>query len=95
MSLFHFITFFINFTLWDSSTPGRIQYGLSILPNVAMNQCIKQIFWFNLSTSRGAKWDTIYIVHEQYSLLYGLLMMLFNVVFYALLGMYLDQVVPS
>lgn len=95
MSLFHFITFFINFTLWDSSTPGRIQYGLSILPNVAMNQCIKQIFWFNLSTSRGAKWDTIHIVHEQYSLLYGLLMMLFNVVFYALLGMYLDQVVPS
>ena len=94
-TLFHFITFFITFTLWDRSTPASIQYGLSILPNVAMNQCIKQIFWFNLSTSRGAKWNTIYIVYEDYSLLYGLGMMLFDLVFYALLGMYLDQVVPS
>jgi hypothetical protein len=55
----------------------------------------KQIFFYNQNTADGLRWSTLNITYQNYSFLGGLLMMIFDVVFWGLLGMYLDQVVPS
>ena len=60
-----------------------------------MNQIVKQIFFYNYSTAEGLTFNTGSMTYQGYSFRGGILMMLFNVVFWALLGIYLDQVVPS
>lgn len=68
---------------------------MSIFPNVCMNQCIKQIFFYNFNTSDGLNFSSMGVVYQGYSFSGGLLMLLFNLVFWVSLGLYCDQVVPS
>ena len=56
---------------------------------------IKQVFFYNYQTADGLTLDTGAIVYQGYSFKNGLLIMTGNVVFYTILGLYLDQIVPS
>ena len=94
-TLFHFITYYLSFILQDPLTPSGLQYGMSIFPNVCMNQCIKQIFFYNFNTSDGLNFSSFSVVYQGYSFIGGLGMLLFNLVFWICLGLYCDQVVPS
>ena len=68
---------------------------MSIFPNICMNQIVKQIFFYNYNTAEGLTFNTGSLDYQGYSFRGGIFMMMFNVVFWALLGIYLDQVVPS
>ena len=48
--LFSFISYYISFVISDPSAPSGLQYGLSVLPNICMNQIVKQIFFYNFQT---------------------------------------------
>ena len=89
-TLFHIVSYYISFTLWDGQSREWIQLLLSIFPNTCMSQSIKQFFWQNFNTKEGAKWDQAYIGFQGYSLMNGLIMMSVDFVFYLLLGIYLD-----
>jgi len=49
-TLFHIISYYLCFILQDPLTPSGLQYGMSVLPNVCMNQLVKQIFFYNFNT---------------------------------------------
>jgi len=78
------------FIIADPSTPSKVQYAMSILPNVCMAQLVKQIFFYNLNTGSGLTWSTMSIQYQNYSFKGGLLIMLANAVVYTVLGLYLD-----
>mmetsp|Transcript_30475 Transcript_30475/g.46694 ORF Transcript_30475/g.46694 Transcript_30475/m.46694 type:complete len:240 (+) Transcript_30475:862-1581(+) len=94
-TLFHIITFYLSYILQDPLTPSSLQYGMSVLPNICMNQLIKQVFFYNFNTSSGLAFSTMSIKYEGYSFRGGLLMMIFDVLFWTGLGLYFDQVIPS
>ena len=81
--------------LMDPSTSANMQYGLSILPNVCLGQILKQIFFYNYQTAEGLTFNTTNLIFEGYSFSYGMLIMLADVIIFGLLGVYLDQVIPS
>ena len=94
-TLFHIISYYMIFIIADPSTPSSAQFGMSILPNICMGQIVKQIFFYNLNTKEGLTWSTLDVKFQNYSFKGGLLMLLFDALFYGILGIYLDQVVPS
>ena len=94
-TLLHVISFYLSFLIMDPSTPSGAQYSMSILPNVCMNQIVKQIFFYDLNTRDGLTWSTLSIQYENFSFRGGLLMLFADVIFWGVLGLYLDQVVPS
>jgi len=51
--LLFWLSYFICKLVQDPSTSSGFQYGLSIFPNVCMNECVKLIFFYNLNTSSG------------------------------------------
>lgn len=94
-SLYHFITYLLTNFLTDPATPSFAQYAFSIFPNVCMNRCVKLIFFYNFNTASGLNFDNLTIDYQGYSFRNGLLIMAFNVLFWGLLGLYLDQVLGS
>ena len=94
-TLFHMISYFMSSILQDPKTPSGLQYGMSVLPNICMNQLVKQIFFYNYQTAKGLSFETGSIEYEGYSFKNGLLIMMGNVIFWGILGVYLDQIVPS
>jgi len=56
---------------------------------------VKQIFFYNYQTAEGLTFETGSMEYEGYSFKGGLLFMLGNVIFWGVLGIYLDQVIPS
>jgi ATP-binding cassette subfamily A (ABC1) protein 3 len=90
-----FITYALRDTVSDPNTPAATQYLLSIFPNVCMARISKMLFFFNFNTRDGLSSATGGASYEGYSFNGGILMMVFNCVFWTLLGFYLDQVVPS
>jgi hypothetical protein len=94
-TLFHIISYYMVFIIADPSTPTVVQYCFSILPNVCMAQMVKQIFFYNLNTASGLTWSTMSIYYQNYCFRDGLLIMVGDVVFWGVLGIYLDQVIPS
>jgi len=94
-TLLHIISYYLCFTINDPSVPASTQYAMSILPNVCMNQLTKQIFFYNFQTEVGLNFSTGSVVYQNYSFRGGMLMLLFDCIFWGLLGLYLDQVVPS
>jgi ATP-binding cassette, subfamily A (ABC1), member 3 len=49
-TLFHIVSYYISFTIWNSEAQFALQATLSIFPNTCMSQSIKQFFWQNLNT---------------------------------------------
>lgn len=94
-TLGHFISYNMAGTVADPGTPSGSQYAASILPNICMSRISKMLFFFNYNTRDGLTAATGSASYEGYSFSGGLWMMAFNVVFWMLLGFYLDQVVPS
>mmetsp|Transcript_270 Transcript_270/g.475 ORF Transcript_270/g.475 Transcript_270/m.475 type:complete len:855 (-) Transcript_270:2340-4904(-) len=94
-TLLHIISFYLCYIIQDANTPSGIQYAMSLLPNVCMNQILKQVFFFSFSTLDGLTFSTMSVVYQGYSFRNGLLMMILNVVLWTLLGIYMDQVIPS
>ena len=60
-----------------------------------MNQCIKQFFWYNLNINGGASWSQMGIENQGYKLGKGVLLIIFDLIASLILGLYMDQVVPS
>lgn len=89
-TLFHMISYFMSSLLQDPNTSSSLQYGMSVLPNICMNQMVKQIFFYNYNTLTGLTFDTNAIEYQGYSFRNGLLIMFGNVVFWGILGVYLD-----
>ena len=58
-TLFHIITFYLRFLIRDPSTPPGYLYGMGLLPNIAMANCINQIFFYNFNTAEGLRWDNL------------------------------------
>lgn len=94
-TLFSFITYELRALVAKSSTPAAAQYMASIFPNIAMARMSKMLFFFNYNTRDGLSIKTASADYEGYSFNGGIAMLCFNVVFWMLLGFYLDQVVPS
>lgn len=94
-TLFHMVTFYMVFAVQEPATPLVLQYGLSLLPNICMTKCVTQIFFFNYQTKDGLTWQSMSKTYQNYSFAGGLAVMIFDVFFWAVLGLYLDQVVPS
>lgn len=95
MVLFNFISWFLSFVIQDAAAPSQNQYGLSIFPNIAMTQTIKGLAHSNFNLEGGATFKSISTSHNGYSVAGGLIALVLDVIFWALLGTYLDQVVPS
>ena len=66
-TLFHIISFYLSFLIWDPATPSWVQYSMSLMPNIAMNQCVKQIFWYNLRSINGLRWTSMSLPYQNYS----------------------------
>jgi ATP-binding cassette subfamily A (ABC1) protein 3 len=62
-TLFHIISFYLSFLLKDPNTDSGLQYGMSIFPNVCMNQIVKQIFFYNYNTDKGLSWGTLGVAY--------------------------------
>ena len=89
-TLFHMLTYYIVFIIRDPSTSSGIQYGLSFLPNICMNQIIKQVFFFNFNTSTGLRWNNMTTEYQGYSFSNGLLVMFADTVIWMMIGLYFD-----
>lgn len=85
----------LAYLLKDPSTSSSLQYGLSVLPNVCMNQVIKQIFFYNFFTREGLSFSAGSTVYQGYSFRNGMLILFLDTVGFGLLGLYLDQVIPT
>lgn len=77
-----------------SASPGA-QYLASIFPNICVARICKMLFFFNYNTRDGLSVATGTADYEGYSFNGGIGMLVFNLIFWTLLGFYLDQVVPS
>ncbi len=94
-TLFHIISYYASLSVWDPSASTAIQYGLSLLPNICMNQCVKQFFIYNINVYGGATFSNLLYVFQNYSLGIGMAIMAVDCLLYILLGLWLDQIVPS
>ena len=47
-SMYHVISYYLVLTIQDPSTPAALKYGLGVLPNVAMGEIIRVIYFYNL-----------------------------------------------
>jgi len=56
---------------------------------------IKQVFFFNYQTAEGLNFSSANTPYLGYSFSGGMWMLLLDIVIYTILGLYLDQVVPS
>jgi hypothetical protein len=89
-TLWHIVSYYLIFTIADSSTPSSVQYALSILPNICMGQIVKQIFFYNYSTASGLSFSTTGVLYQGYSFRGGILMLTFDVFLWIFLGLYFD-----
>lgn len=94
-TLFHIISFYSYFTVKDPGTSSTTMYMASLFPNICMTKCVNQLFFFNYQTLSGLTPGSMYTIFENYSFGGGLGMMFFDMIFWACLGLYCDQVVPS
>lgn len=60
-----------------------------------MYKISEMLFWFNYNTREGLNIRTGSPKYNGYSFNGGMCMMAFNVLFWCLLGFYLDKIVPS
>lgn len=67
-----------------------MQYLASVFPNICLARISKMLFFFNYNTREGLKVETASADFEGYSFNGGIGMLCFNVVFWILLGFYLD-----
>lgn len=89
--LFQIITFSLGQTFNNGIPNKTMIYFLSILPNVTMDQLIKQLIFYNFQTGDGLKLggDSSFL-YQNYSFTAGMLFLAFDAVFYIVLGIYLD-----
>jgi len=55
----------------------------------------KEIFFFNYSTDAGLNFSTAGNTYAGFSFGYGLLMLFMEALLFTIIGLYLDQVIPS
>ena len=90
-----FITYELRVLMRGNSTSTFVQYLASICPNICVSRVTKMLFFFNYNTREGLNVNTGSADYEGYSFNGGVMMLVFNVVFWVILGFYLDQVIPS
>lgn len=81
-------------TPFDNNPPPEgILYIVSIFPTIVLLRFIKLLFLYQYKTE-GLTFDNAHYAFDTYSVQGALLMLFFMTIFYAALGLYLDQVVP-
>ena len=93
-SLLHVILYFIVFAIKDPEIQSGVKIGLSIFPNVGMSFAIYSLYHFE-TDSVGLNFENTSIWYNNMTYNAAILSLIFDTVFYLLLGLYLDQVVPS
>lgn len=94
--LFQIITFSLGQTFTNAIPDPHVINALSFLPNVALTQIVKQLIFYNFQTGDGLRLSgNSGYVYENYSFQTGMLFLAANAVIYSLIGIYLDQVLPS
>lgn len=66
----------------------------SLIPNVAMSLAAQNMFHFEIE-STGLSWTYAFKEYNNYSFALGVAMLIFDMVLYAGLGFYFDQVLPK
>jgi hypothetical protein len=89
VSLLHVVTFFVVFAIQSPDIGASVKIALSIFPNVGMALSIFDLFHFEVQSS-GLSMSSANIWYANYTYTAGLLMLSFNVVFYLIIGLYLD-----
>jgi ATP-binding cassette subfamily A (ABC1) protein 3 len=90
VSLFHIISFYLAQLIADPNTASSTQYLMSLLPNVCMNQIIKQLFFFNFNTKEGLTFSSMSVEYQNYSFLGGMGMLLLDLILWTIIGLYCD-----
>lgn len=94
VSLFHLITFYSS-QLLATSTNSALKYSMSLLPNVCLNQMMQIIIFYNFNTTEGLTFSSAGNDYDGFSFKGGLAMLLVDIIIWAFIGTYLDQVIPS
>lgn len=94
--LFQILSFSLGQTFNNAIPPQGLVFGLSFLPNIAMGQIIKQLLFYNFQTGDGLRLGSgSSHLYQNYSFTAGMVFLALDAVVYILLGLYLDQVLPS
>jgi hypothetical protein len=88
-SLLHIITYFLVFAVRDSDTAQKVKVLSSIFPNIGMSFCIYNLYHFE-SDSGGLTFANSAIVYQNVTFKSTLLMLIFDSIFYLLIGLFLD-----
>lgn len=93
-TLFDIISYFIVFAMQSASTAGSTKLVASLLPNIAASFSVYNLFYFEFYGS-GLNHDSLNLEYNNYTFRNGLLLLLFDNFLYAIIGLYLDQIIPS
>ena len=91
--MFFFLTYYIETPFANNAPPEGILYIISIFPTIVLIRFIKLLFLYQYTTE-GMTFANAGQAFDTYSVAGALLMLFFMSIFYTLLGLYLDQVVP-
>lgn len=91
--VFFFLSYQLNTPFQNSPPADGVLYLMSIFPTIVLLRFIRLIFIFQYKTD-GLTFANAGTVFETYSVSGGLLMLFFMSLAYAVIGIYLDQVVP-
>lgn len=91
--VFFFLSYQLNTPFANNPPPEGILYIISIFPTIVMIRFIKLLFIYQYQTE-GMTFGNAGVSFDTYSVQGAMLMLFFMTIFYVLLGIYLDQVVP-
>lgn len=90
--VFFFLSYQLN-TPFNNSAPEGMLYIISVFPTIVLIRMIKLLFIYQYETE-GLEFAKGGQDFGTYSVQGGLLMLLFMTIFYVILGLYLDKIVP-
>eukprot|EP00347_Sterkiella_histriomuscorum_P002219 403369012 len=93
-TLLHIISYFLIFALKDPEQSQNLKILASLLPNIGMSFSVFTLYYFE-SDSTGLNFTNASIINDNISFQIAILTLAFDCVFYLLIGLYLDQVIPS
>ena len=92
---FFFLQYLVSFVIESLSSPSQTQLLLaSLCPFCSFSLIMQEIFYAN-SAQLYTHWSGISEVSYKYSIRMGLLSLLINVIFWCLVTVYLENVIPN
>jgi ATP-binding cassette subfamily A (ABC1) protein 3 len=93
-AIFFFLSYFLTFAVNSPATSRGTKVAFSLLPNIAMSYTMSTLYHFEMQGA-GLTMSSINSLYANFTFADGLLMIILDCFLYTLLGLYLDQVVPS